>query len=463
MAFENYAASPLLGESMDRTQVLLALRAAVSSADAARFNLIAKSTHPADIAAALTEVDPDSVHALLGSLPVHTRAELFGYLEPHVQYELAGRFSRSELTELFLHMSSDERADLFKQLDEDRRESFLPALAQVEREDIRTLARYPEGTVGAVMTSDYATVGPELSAIGAIEHLRNVAPDTETIYQAYVIDDQRELVGSVSLKDLIISAPQTHVAEFMNRVPVFVRAEAPREQAARLISKYDLIALPVVDAGNKLVGIVTYDDAMDVAEAEATEDFSKAGAVEQLPVTLKEATVGLLYRKRVFWLVVLVFGNLASGAAIAYFEDTIAAHIALVFFLPLLIASSGNAGAQSATLIVRALATGDVVLKDWTRMLSRELAVAAMLGSTMAVAVWGIGLWRGGTQIAVLVALTMLLVVIAGSMIGMLLPFVLNRFNLDPAASSAPLITSIADGVGVIVYFVLASALLEMP
>jgi magnesium transporter len=448
---------------MDRTQILLALQAAVSSADAARFNFIARSTHPADVAAALAKISPDRARVLLGSLSVHMRAELFGYLEPRVQHELAGRFSRSELAELFLHMSSDERADLFKQLDESERESFLPALAQVEREDIRTLARYPEGTAGAVMTSDYATVGPELSAVEAIEHLRNVAPDTETIYQAYVIDDQRELVGSVSLKDLIISAPQTRVAELMNRNPVFVRTEAPREETARLISKYDLIALPVIDAGNKLVGIVTYDDAMDVAEAETTEDFSKAGAVEQLPVALKQATVGLLYRKRVFWLVVLVFGNLVSGAAIAYFEDTIAAHIALVFFLPLLIASSGNAGAQSATLIVRALATGDVVLKDWARLLWRELAVAAMLGSTMAVAVWGLGLWRGGPQLALLVALTMLLVVIAGSMIGMLLPFILHRFQFDPAASSAPLITSIADGVGVMVYFLLASALLEMP
>ena len=447
---------------MNRTQVLLALRAAATSADADRFALIAQSTHAADTATALSELDPDTVHKLLGRLPIRARAELFGYLDTDVQHELAQRLSRTQLAELFLHMSSDERADLFKQLDEAQHESFLPALAQAEREDIRALAQYPEGTAGAVMTSEYATVNPQLSASEAIEHLRNVAPDAETIYQACVVDHNRELVGAVSPKDLVISAPRTPVLDLMDRNPVFVRAEEPREEAARLISKYDLIALPVVDPQNRLIGIVTYDDAMDVAEAEATDDFRKVGAVESLPLKLRTATTALLYRKRVFWLVVLVFGNLVSGAVIAHFEDTIAAHLTLVFFLPLLIASSGNAGAQSATLMVRALATGDIVLKDWTRVLLRELVVAALLGLTMAAAVSVIGLWRGGTQIALLVAITMVLVVIAGIVIGMSLPFILNRFGLDPAASSAPLITSIADGIGVIVYLTLATVLLGL-
>ena len=445
---------------MDGTQASLTLHDAIASADAERFALTANSTHPADIATALAEFDPNTVHTVLGWMPIRARADLFGYLDTDVQHELAERLSRSELAELFRHMSSDERADLFKQLDETQRESFLPALAQAERDDIRALARYEEGTAGALMTSEYATVGSELTAAEAIEHLRSVAPDAETIYQSYVIDQERELVGTVSLKDLVISPPTTSVAALMEGNPVSARVEAPQEEVARLIAKYDLIAVPVVDAHNRLVGIVTYDDAMDVAEAEATEDFRKVGAVEALPVRLRHATVSLLYRTRVFWLVVLVFGNLVSGAAIAYFEETIAANLALVFFLPLLIASSGNAGAQSATLMVRALATGDVVIKDWAGMLVRELAVSALLGVTMALAVSFIGVWRGGSRIALLVGLTMVLVVIAGSVIGMSLPFLLNRLRLDPAASSAPLITSIADGIGVIVYFTLASALL---
>jgi magnesium transporter len=417
--------------------------------------------HPPDLAAAIAALEVDAMYKLLSWLPIRARAELFGYLEPNVQHGLAGHMGRTELAELFLHMSSDERADLFKQLAEEQRESFLPALAHAEREDIRTLARYPEGTAGAVMTSDYAAISAGLSAAEAIEHLRKVAPDTETIYQAYVIDGERSLVGTVSLKDLIISPPQTRIAELMDRDPVSARVKTPREEAARMISRYDLIALPIVDAANRLIGIITYDDAMDVAEAEATVDFDKAGAVVPLSIPLKEASITVLYRKRILWLVVLVFGNLASGAAIAYFEETIAVHIALIFFLPLLIASSGNAGAQSATLVVRALATGDVVLRDWATMLLRELVVAIMLGVTMALTVSGIGLWRGGTDIALIVALTMLLVVIAGSLIGVSLPFILDRFRLDPAASSAPLITSIADGIGAVVYLALASALLS--
>lgn len=448
---------------MDREQVLMTLRAAAASTDEAVFPKIARSAHPADIAAVLEELEPERVRDLLSTMPIRDRAASFGYLNAKTQFSVAECFSRSDLAELFLHMSSDERADLFKGLDEEQREAFLPALAQLEREDIRKLALYPEGTVGAVMTSDYATLLPHLSAPEAIEHLRQIAPDTETIYQAYVVNENRKLVGTVSLKDLIIASPQALINEFMDSDPIAVRAEAPREDAARLISRYDLIALPVIDSGGMLVGIVTYDDAMDVAEAEATADFNKVGGVEELPIGLRAAPFGVLYRKRVFWLVVLVFGNLVSGAGIAYFEDTIAAHLALIFFLPLLIASSGNAGAQSATLMVRALATGDVVLKDWTGMLLRELAVAALLGATMALAVAGIGFWRGGSQIALIVTLTMLVVVIAGSIVGMTLPFLLSRFSLDPAASSAPLITSIADGVGVIVYFTLATVMLGLP
>lgn len=198
-------------------------------------------------------------------------------------------------------------------------------------------------------------------------------------------------------------------------------------------------------------------------QVEATLDFRKSGAVGRLGVSLKEASINLLYRKRVFWLVLLVFGNLFSGAGLAFFEDVIAANIALVFFLPLLIDSGGNAGSQSATLMVRALATGDVKLRDWSGMLMREVGVAGLLGITMALAVSLIGLWRGGWEIAIVVALTMQLVVVVGSVIGMSLPFLLSRFKMDPAAASAPLITSIADFVGVMIYFGIAASVLRMP
>jgi len=229
---------------------------------------------------------------------------------------------------------------------------------------------------------------------------------------------------------------------------------------ARRISRYDVLAMPVVDAQNRIVGIVTHDDAMDVLQEEATEDFHRVGSVGDLDRSVRGASIGLLYRKRIGWLILLVFGNLLSGAGIHYYEDTIASVVALVFFLPLLIGSSGNAGAQAATLMVRALATGDVMLKDWGRMLGREVLIALLLGLTMALAVSTIGWYRGGTGVAVSVALTMVLVVIVGSLIGMSLPFVLSRLKLDPATASAPLVTTLADAAGVFIYFGVATAIL---
>ncbi|CAM2752333.1 magnesium transporter [Vibrio ordalii] len=243
---------------------------------------------------------------------------------------------------------------------------------------------------------------------------------------------------------------------------MFVRADEDQECAAQAISKYDLLAVPVFDEQFRLVGIVTYDDAMDVAEQQADMDFHKVAAVG-FTGNLKEASVWLMYKKRVFWLVLLVFGNLFSGAGIAYFEETIQTYVALVFFLPLLIDSGGNAGSQSATLMVRALATGEVVMKDWLSMLVRELGIAALLGATMAIAVSLLGFWRGGSDIAFVVAVTMQIVVIIGCIVGMLLPFILNKFKLDPASASAPLITTIADSIGVIIYFSVATMVLDFP
>ncbi|MFU8822242.1 MAG: magnesium transporter, partial [Gammaproteobacteria bacterium] len=199
---------------------------------------------------------------------------------------------------------------------------------------------------------------------------------------------------------------------------------------------------------------------MDVIQEEATEDFHKVGTVGKLDSSVRDASIGLLYRKRIGWLVLLVFGNLLSGAGIHYYEDTIAAVVALVFFLPLLIGSSGNAGSQAATLMVRALATGDVMLKDWGKMLGREILIAILLGLTMALAVSSIGWYRGGPGVALAVALTMVLVVLVGSLIGMSLPFVLSRFKLDPATASAPLVATLADASGVFIYFAVATAIL---
>ncbi len=414
-----------------------------------------ETAHPVDLAAFLEETPPETRDLLL-SVPLARRAEVFGYLRPEPQMALARSLDRRQLAEIVTEMDADDRADLFNRLSPDQQETLLPALAQAEREDIRRLVAYEEGTAGAIMTSDYATLLPELTARQALEGLRREAPDKETIYRTYVMDPGRRLIGSVRLQNLILAAPETKIADLMERETLAVGVNEDQEEVANKIARYDVLALPVVDGDGRLVGIVTHDDALDTLQEEATEDFYKVGTVGKLDQSVRDANVGLLYRKRVMWLTLLVFGNLFSGAGIAYFENTIVAYVGLVFFLPLLIGSGGNAGSQTATLMVRALATGDVVLGDWGRMLGRELLVALGLGLTMAVAVAPIGVFRATPEIALVVALTMVIVVLAGSIIGMSLPFLLSRFRLDPATASAPLITSILDAIGVVVYFTVA-------
>lgn len=414
-----------------------------------------------DLADALANLPTPVQPELLALIPSEERALVFGYLPLELQTRLVAGMPRREVLELLSLMSADERADLFATLPPDRRERLLPLLAQAEREDLRRLASYPQDSAGAIMTSEYATLTADLTAGQAIVELRRVAPDKETIYNAYVVDGERHLVGVVSLRRLILAEPDTPLSTLMAPDPVTVLVDADQREAANRLARYDFIALPVVDRSGRIVGIITADDAIDVVEAEATADFHKTGgSLGNLAVSMKTATVNLLYRQRVYWLVVLVFANLFSGAGIAYYEDLIASNLALVFFLPLLIASGGNAGAQSATLMVRALATGDIELRDWASMLLRELAVALLLGLTMALAVSGIGLYRGGPPIALVVAVAMLLIVVVGSLMGMSLPFLLSRLKADPASASSPLITSLADGIGILIYFGIATLLL---
>ncbi len=416
----------------------------------------------ADIASLLEHMDDEDALLAIRQLPVEDRAEILGHLRASSQVALAGKMSREELARLMAAMSHDERADLYKALDPGAREAVLPALAKAERDDLRRLAAHPEGTVGAIMTSDYATLLPGLTAPQALDALRRQASDVETVYYAYVVDDAHRLLGVVSLRDILLARSRQTVAEILEADPVTVEVDAEQEQAAELVARYDLLAIPVVDTEGRLVGIVTQDDAMDIAEEEATEDILKASTVGEFEGDIRDAGIFSLWKARIVWLVLLVFGNIFSGAGIAAFEDTIAANLALLFFLPLLIASGGNAGAQSATLMVRALATGDVRTGDWAKMFAREVLIALALGITMAVAVSWIGIWRGGPGIALVVSLAMIVIVLIGALIGVSLPFLFARYDRDPAAASGPLVTSITDVLGVLAYFSIAAALLNL-
>jgi magnesium transporter len=436
------------------------VRFELQQADAETARQFLESEHPADAAGILADLEAAELWDLLRLVDIDRQADIFGYLPGALQLSLSQIIPRSELAALVTEMDSDERADLFNRMDEADQQVLLRALARAEREDIRRLASHAESTAGSIMTTDYAVLTPELTVTAAIERLRRVAPEIETMNRAWVVDADRRLIGSIRLQQLILAAPNARIGDIMQERTHAVHVGDDQEDAAQQLARYDVVALPVVDDEGRLVGIITHDDAMDVLTQEATEDFHKSGTVGALPVNVREATIPLLYRKRVGWLVLLVFANIFSGAGIAYFEDTIAAHMALLFFLPLLIASAGNAGAQASTLMVRALATGDVVMKDWGHMLGREALVAIALGLTMALAVSGIGVLRGGPDIAAVVALTMVAVVLTGSLVGMSLPFLFSRLDMDPATASGPLVTSIADIAGVIIYFSIATAIL---
>lgn len=414
----------------------------------------------ADIASLLEQMEPEDALLAMRQLDRQDQAEVFGYLRPSAQVDLAEKMSREELARLMAAMSHDDRVDFFKALDPKAQEALLPGLAKAERDDLRRLAAFPEGTVGSIMTSDYATLLPTMNPAQALDALRRQASDVETVYYAYVVDQAHKLLGVISLRDLLLARTRQTVADVMEADPVVVQVDAEQEEAAALIARYDLIALPVVDEAGRMVGIVTADDAMDVAEEEATEDIYKTSTVGEFEGTVRDVPFFSLYRARIVWLVLLVFGNIFSGAGISYFEDTIAGHLALLFFLPLLIGSGGNAGSQSATLMVRALATGDVRATDWGKMLGRELAIGLALGVTMAIAVSAIAVVRAGPEVMMVVACAMVAIVLLGSLVGMSLPFILSKFDLDPATASGPLVASIADVVGVVVYFSIANLII---
>ncbi|MGM0522373.1 MAG: magnesium transporter [Pseudomonadota bacterium] len=419
----------------------------------------------ADIGEILEEMieDDDALSTAIGVLDLLSNeraANVLGYLPGDNQLEVVGQLPDGQVLTLLEEMSSDERADLFNLLGEDRREALLRRMAHREREDLKRLASYEEGTAGAIMTSDYVAIASGMTVSQALMRVRQTAPDAETVYQLYILASDGQLIGTMSLRQLMVARPGAIVDDIMIKDVISTAVDQAQENVARIVARYDLISLPVIDGDDRMVGIVTHDDAMDVAESEATEDIHKGMSIGALENGVSRVPLWSLYRKRVLWLVLLVFANLFSGAGIAYFEDTIALEVALVFFLPLLIGSGGNAGAQAATLMVRGMATGDVGVKDWGKMLGRELLVAGALGITMAVAVTPIGIMRGGEAVAMIVALSMVTIVLFGSLIGMCLPFVLERFKVDPATASAPLVTTLIDASGVVIYFSIASAIL---
>ena len=411
---------------------------------------------PPEIADLLLELEKADRILVFRLLPRELSSEAFSYLDGEHQDALAGELTSEEMRRLLADMKPDDRTQFLAELPGQVTQRLLNYLSPADLIEARQLLGYPEESVGRLMTPDYVAVRPEWTVAQAIEHIRRKGKDSETIHVVYVTDSSWKLLDALELRRFILAKPTDRVEQLMNYSYVTISAMEDREEAVRVMHRHALSVLPVVDSAGVLLGIVTVDDVLDVAEEEITEDFHKAAAVRPLKGGYREAGVWPLYRKRIGWLVALILINLVSSTVISVYEEVLASAMVLTFFIPLLIASGGNAGSQSATLMIRALATGDVKLGQWLRVLVKELLVGLALGTTMGLAGGLLGLFQGGYLIGVVVGLAMVAVVLVANIMGVALPFLLLRLGLDPAVASSPLITSIADAAGLAIYFAIA-------
>lgn len=362
----------------------------------------------------------------------------------------------SKVADLLNDMEPDDRTAFLGELPGEVAQRLMQLLTPDNREIATRLLGYPEDSIGRLMTPEYVAVKPHFTVEETLAHIRKYGHDSETLNVIYVVDDNWQLIDDIRIREIILASPEQRISDLIDYKFTSLNAFDDQETAVSAFKMYDRVVLPVLDTTGTLLGIVTIDDVFEVAEEEETEDFHKFGAVQDAIVSPLQASVSFLYKKRVFWLTALVFVNVFSGAIIQNFENVLERTLSLVFFLPLLIDSGGNAGSQSATLMIRALAMGDVEIRDWTKLLGKELLVSLLLGLTMALGVSFVSAFRA-PEIMLVLAVTMTLIVIVGSLIGMLLPFIFTRLKIDPATASAPLITSLADILGVLIYFTVAS------
>ncbi len=417
--------------------------------------------HPYDIFSLIEDLDSQDIAKVISALG-KKGIEVFEYFPDEDKKDIFYCFSRRKMGEMLEEMSPDDRVDFVKKLPEDLVEDIMPVIAQAERNDIKRLLQYKEGTAGAIMTTEYANIPPNMTVEEAIQYLRRIAPDKETIYYVYITDENRKLLGLVTLRDLLVARRNALISDIMHRDIVKVYVDDPAEIVAKKVSDYDFIAIPVVDSEDRLVGIVTVDDVIDVIEEEDTEDMFALGASGVVHNYTEESVWGIA-RKRILWLLVLVLVQFVSGAVLQMNSAYLQAMIALAFFLPVLSGMGGNAGSQASTTIVRGLATGEVTEKDFWKILVKELCVGFFVGSVLGV----IGLVRAwfiqsDVRLGITVFLSMVATVVAATTSGAILPVIFKRLGLDPALMSGPFIASIVDIVSILIYFEIARLILAI-
>jgi magnesium transporter len=419
---------------------------------------------PQDIAHLIDDLEDPQRGVLFRLLPRDLSVEVFEELNADSQLAVLNSLSDQRVAEILDQMSDDDRVELLEEAPPAAVRKLLTLLTPEQRSlAVRSLG-YPEDSVGRLMTPDFVDLDADMTVQEALARIRQVGLRKETIYTCYVADRGGHLLGVVSLRKLVTSDPAARVRDLMNTQVVSVTTSTDQEEAARLVRHYDLIALPVVDGDRRLVGIVTFDDLMEIAEEEATEDFQRMAGVVPTEESYFDTGFLTLARKRIIWLFVLLVLETASGQILHSYSATLQAMVALSFFIPMLIATGGNAGTQSATLVIRGLATGEIRVRDFARILTRECALGMALGAALSLVAFGRAyLLESNIQLGLTVGIALAITLVASNVVGALLPLALRAARLDPALVAAPTISTMVDVMGLWIYFEVAHWLLPLP
>jgi len=431
---------------------------------------------PADVAEVIRDFPEDQQVIVFRVLPHDLAADVFEYLEVEEQQNLLRAMTHEQVVGILNEMSPDDRTALLEELPSAAARQLIRMLTPEERRIAQVLLGYAEGSVGRLMTPDFIAVHADWTIKEVLDFVRENGQDSETLNVIYVVDDRGKLMDDLRIREVLLQPLEAKVSDVADENYVSLSVTDPAQDAVNVFRKYDRSALPVTDTNGVLVGIVTIDDMLDVAEEEATEDIQKFGGMEALEEPYMRIPLLTMVGKRAPWLVVLLIGEMLTATAMAYYEDEIAKAVVLAVFLPMIISSGGNSGSQASTLIIRAMALGEVTLRDWWPVMRRELSAGAMLGAflgivgALRVALWSIIGMRylhrpmygeHWPLVAATVGITLVGVVLWGSVSGSMLPFALRRFGLDPATSSAPFVATLVDVTGVILYFSIALLILR--
>lgn len=427
---------------------------------------------PAEIANLVAHVSEAEERAILFRfLPRALATDTFEYLPPDEQIDLLKSLANGEVADILNSMADDDRTKLLEELPSAATKKLLDLLSDSEREKALQLLGYPERSVGRLMTPHYIAVHPTWTVKKVIKYVREHGRDSETLTMVYVINNAGELIDDIRMRLFLLAPVDARVSDLMDNKFIALKATDSREDAIDLFRRADRPALPVTDSEGFLIGIVTNDDILDVAEAEATEDIQKFGGLEALDLPYVKTSLPQLIKKRASWLVVLFIGEMLTASAMGYFDEEISKAVVLALFVPLIISSGGNSGSQAATLIIRAMALKELNIKDWWYVMRREIASGLALGTILGtigfvrIAIWQeLGLFdytEHWPKVGLTIFLSLIGIVMWGTLSGSMIPFILKRFGLDPATSSAPFVATLVDVTGLVIYFSIAAVILS--